>query len=136
VQNHRLREFLNASHLGHHAAPRDPDRVLVHSIFALVVSAVLYALMYVLSRNAFSAAGIMAGVWAGFLYYEAVHYRVHFSLSGSGLVARQRRAHFYHHFTNNRKCFGVTSPIWDYVFGTFKPSRPVGGSTSLEQASP
>jgi 4-hydroxysphinganine ceramide fatty acyl 2-hydroxylase len=74
--------------------------------------------LYGLLRNLFSAAGVLVGVWAGFLYYESVHYRVHFNLSGSGFIARQRRTHFYHHFTNNRVCFGVTSPLWDYVFGT------------------
>ena len=118
VPNPHLRELLNASHLGHHAAPRDPGKVLVNPIFGLVVSATLYAALFALLRDAFSVSGVMAGIWMGFLYYEAVHYRVHFSLSGSGFVARQRRTHFYHHFTNNKRCFGVTSPLWDYVFGT------------------
>jgi sterol desaturase/sphingolipid hydroxylase (fatty acid hydroxylase superfamily) len=121
IRNRKLREFLNASHLGHHAAPRDPTKVLVHPSFAIVVSAVLYGLIYAIAGNPFSAAAIMAGIWTGFLYYEAVHYRVHFSLSASGVVAWQRRAHFYHHFTNNKKCFGVTSGFWDYVFGTRRP---------------
>ena len=118
IRNPRLRDFVYASHLAHHASPRDPNQLLVLPAYGLVISAVLFGLMTALFRSLFSAAGVMAGIWAGFLYYEAVHYRVHFSLSGSGLIARQRRAHFYHHFTNNKKCFGVTSPIWDYVFGT------------------
>jgi len=127
IHNPHLREILNMSHLGHHAAPRDPTRVLVHPLYGLVISALLYAAIYLTSSNAFSTAVIMAGIWAGFLYYEAVHYRVHFSLSASGLIAWQRRGHFYHHFTNNKRCFGVTSPVWDYVFGTRKPSMPAKG---------
>ena len=118
VPNLRLREMLNASHLGHHAAPRDPTKVLVHPSYGLFISTTLYAALYVVTGSLFSAAGILTGIWIGFLYYEAVHYRVHFSLSGSGFVARQRRTHFYHHFTNNKRCFGVTTPLWDYVFGT------------------
>ena len=114
----RLRSMVNGYHLEHHASPRDPNKVLVQPVFGLVFSAFLYALLYALSRSLFSAAGLVAGIWMGFLYYEAVHYRAHFSLSPSGLIAHQRRAHFYHHFTNNRRRFGVTSPIWDYVFGT------------------
>ena len=121
LPNPHLREFVNASHLGHHASPRDPNKVLVRPLYGLVVSTLLYGLMYLVSGSSFSAAGVITGVWAGFLYYEAVHYRVHFSLSGMGFVARQRRAHFYHHFTNNKRCFGVTSPLWDYVFGTALP---------------
>jgi sterol desaturase/sphingolipid hydroxylase (fatty acid hydroxylase superfamily) len=118
LRNARLREIVNVSHLGHHASPRDPTKVLVQTPFGIAISAVLFGLLYVATRSVFSSAGMMVGIWAGFLYYEAVHYRVHFSLSGAGLLAWQRRAHFYHHFSNNKRCFGVTSPIWDYVFRT------------------
>src|SRR6266852_3640980 len=121
VPNPRLREIVNASHMGHHASPRDANKILVHPLYGLVVSSILYALLFAFLRDGFSTAGVVVGVWMGFLYYEAVHYRVHFSLSGSGFVARQRRTHFYHHFTNNKRCFGVTSPLWDYVFGTTLP---------------
>ena len=121
VRNQVLREIVNGSHLLHHASPRDPDKVLVHPTFGIAVSALLFGLFWGISQDSFSAAGIMAGIWIGFLYYEAVHYRVHFNLSGSGLIARQRRTHFYHHFINNKRCFGVTSPLWDYVFGTTAP---------------
>src|SRR5437870_12727920 len=118
VPNPRLREMVNASHLSHHAAPRDPDKILVHPWYGLVISLILYGLLFAIFRNAFFTSGIMTGIWIGFLYYEAVHYRVHCSLSPSGFIARQRRGHFYHHFTNNKRCFGVTSPLWDYVFRT------------------
>jgi len=118
VRNPRLREIINASHLGHHAAPRDATKILVRPTYGIVISAILYGLVYLISGSPLSATVVMAGIWAGFLYYEAVHYRVHCSLSGSGFIAGQRKSHFYHHFTNNKKCFGVTSPLWDYVFGT------------------
>jgi sterol desaturase/sphingolipid hydroxylase (fatty acid hydroxylase superfamily) len=125
VRDPRLRELVNASHLAHHAAPRDPTRVLVRPTYGLVVSSIAYGVTYLVTRSLFSTAGVLAGIWAGFLYYEAVHYRVHFSLAASAFIARQRRTHFYHHFTNNRQCFGVTSPLWDYVFGTMGPRRSV-----------
>ena len=118
IKSPRTRETVNGSHLLHHASPRDRNKILVHPVYGLVISALLYGFLYAVIWNAASAVVVLTGVWAGFLYYEAVHYRVHFSLSGSGFIARQRRTHFYHHFTNNKKCFGVTTPLWDYVFGT------------------
>src|SRR5262249_46335039 len=93
IRNRVLHTIINASHLQHHASPRDPTIVLVKPLYGLVISAILFGLLYLISGSLFASAGVMAGVWAGFLYYEAVHYRVHFSLSSSGLVARQRRAH-------------------------------------------
>ena len=114
----KVREIVNGSHFGHHASPRDATKILVHPSYGIVVSSIVYGLLYTITGSVLSASGVLVGIWAGFLYYESVHYRVHLSLSGSGFVARQRRMHFYHHFTNNKRCFGVTTPLWDYVFRT------------------
>ena len=113
-----LREIVNVSHLRHHAAPRDPRQILVIPSFGLVISALLYIVIAAITRNLFQSSGIITGIWAGFLYYEAVHYRVHMSLVHSPILQQQRRAHFYHHFSDPQKCFGVTTPLWDYVFRT------------------
>jgi sterol desaturase/sphingolipid hydroxylase (fatty acid hydroxylase superfamily) len=123
-RNPKTAEFVNASHLNHHSAPRDPDKLLVKPAYGLVISAFLFGITFAVTRSFFSTAGIMSGIWAGFLYYEAVHYRVHLTTAPSGFIARQRRAHFYHHFTNRERCFGVTSPLWDYVFKTQLPRPP------------
>jgi len=119
VTDPRLRDIINSSHLAHHASPRDRYKVLVHPSYGLVISGILFGLLVAGFRSAAAAGVTLTGIWAGFLYYEAVHYRVHFSLSPKGVIGRQRRAHFHHHFTNNKRCFGVTSPLWDYVFGTY-----------------
>ena len=110
--------FAGATHGLHHEAPRNPDQILVRSFPALLVSTTAFGIIFAATGSLFDSAGIMTGVWTGFLYYELVHYRVHMSLRNSPLLQRQRRAHFYHHFSNSKKCFGVTSSMWDYVFGT------------------
>jgi sterol desaturase/sphingolipid hydroxylase (fatty acid hydroxylase superfamily) len=119
IRNASLRRIVNASHFEHHAAPRDGSRILVQTPYALVVSAIFAVVIAAISRDLFWTAGILSGIWAGFLYYEAVHYRVHVTAGNGPLLARQRRAHFYHHFQNAHRCFGVTTPLWDYVFGTY-----------------
>ena len=121
VRNPKLKEIVNASHLSHHSAPRDPRKLLVRTPYALAVSGLLFALLYIASGSVYSTVGVLAGIWGGFLYYESVHYRVHLTSSASGLLAWQRRAHFYHHFTNNERCFGVTSRLWDHVLRTQLP---------------
>ena len=124
IRNPTLRNLVNASHLNHHAAPRDAGKLLVHPNYGVGLSILLSGILYLASGSMFSTAGMLAGIWAGFLYYEAVHYRVHLTTPASGLIARQRRAHFHHHFTNRNRCFGVTSPLWDYVFRTGLPRQP------------
>jgi 4-hydroxysphinganine ceramide fatty acyl 2-hydroxylase len=124
IRDPGLRDLVNGSHHSHHAAPRDPSKLLVHPSYAVAVSLVLFAALYGISGSLSATSGVLSGIWAGFLYYEAVHYRVHFNLSNSALITWQRRFHFYHHFTNNKRCFGVTSPFWDYVFRTALPRQP------------
>lgn len=61
---------------------------------------------------------------AGFLVayggYEWLHRREH-THAGIGPYGRwARRHHFHHHFVDGRVNHGVTSPLWDLVFGTYR----------------
>lgn len=67
-----------------------------------------------------------AGLWysiglIGFYgFYELLHRREH-THRGIGPYGRwARRHHFFHHFVDPRSNHGVTSPVWDWVFGTYK----------------
>jgi len=52
--------------------------------------------------------------------YEWLHRREH-THAGIGAYGRwARRHHFHHHFVDGRTNHGVTSPIWDLVFGTYR----------------
>jgi sterol desaturase/sphingolipid hydroxylase (fatty acid hydroxylase superfamily) len=59
-----------------------------------------------------------------YVAYEWIHRRAH-THRGLGAYGRYlRRHHFHHHFGNPRANHGVTSPLWDLVFGTFEaPGR-------------
>jgi sterol desaturase/sphingolipid hydroxylase (fatty acid hydroxylase superfamily) len=62
---------------------------------------------------------------AMYVTYEVVHRRTH-THPGFGAYGRWiRRHHFHHHFENPHANHGVTSPVWDLVFGTFEPPRTV-----------
>jgi sterol desaturase/sphingolipid hydroxylase (fatty acid hydroxylase superfamily) len=53
-----------------------------------------------------------------YLVYEWLHRRLH-TAEGIGPYGRwARRHHFFHHFHDPSKNHGVTSPLWDWVFGT------------------
>jgi hypothetical protein len=58
------------------------------------------------------------GFVAFYLFYEWFHHRLHVA-AGIGPVGRwARKHHFYHHFHKATVNHGVTSPLWDWVFGT------------------
>jgi sterol desaturase/sphingolipid hydroxylase (fatty acid hydroxylase superfamily) len=58
------------------------------------------------------------GMATGFTLYEIIHYRVHFALPSGRLETALRMRHLVHHFRGSAACFGVTSALWDLIFGT------------------
>lgn len=60
----------------------------------------------------------VAGYAATYVGYEVLHRRLH-THGPKGAVGRfLRRHHFAHHFNGPQTNHGVTSPAWDYLFGT------------------
>ena len=85
------------------------------------------AVIGLFSGPAIRLAGLSAGLvfvvaFAGAYFgYEVMHRREH-THPGYGAFGRfVRRHHFYHHFTDAKFNHGVTSPVWDGVFGTLRP---------------
>lgn len=56
---------------------------------------------------------------AMYLTYERVHYLLHLEGPKNWYLSKMAIHHFSHHFDNDQSNHGVTSPIWDYIFGTF-----------------
>ncbi len=59
-----------------------------------------------------------AGLGAMYLGYEVLHRRLHVAGPKNAYARWARKNHFHHHFNNPKSNHGVTSPVWDYVFGT------------------
>lgn len=63
------------------------------------------------------------GLIGFYVSYEVLHRLMHV-YEGIGPFGRwARRHHFFHHFHDPKKNHGVTSPLWDIVFGTHEPVR-------------
>ncbi len=73
-----------------------------------------------------AGASFVVGLLGMYGSYEVLH-RLEHVHCGIGAYGRwARRHHFYHHFHDPKKNHGVTTPIWDLVFGTYVPvSEPI-----------
>jgi sterol desaturase/sphingolipid hydroxylase (fatty acid hydroxylase superfamily) len=84
------------------------------------------AVTMVMLGPAISAVGLVSGLAyvAGFvgtyLSYELLHRREHTHPGVGAWGRRLRRHHFHHHFGDPKSNHGVTSPVWDWVFGTYQ----------------
>ena len=87
--------------------------------------AAVLALALTLPPSVFAAGWLLGGAFSAglvvfYLYYEVLHRREH-THAGIGAYGRwARRHHFYHHFVDPSCNHGVTSPLWDMVFGTYR----------------
>ncbi|MBW2528862.1 MAG: sterol desaturase family protein [Deltaproteobacteria bacterium] len=61
-----------------------------------------------------------AGFASAYLGYEVVHRLAHVAAPRTSYGRWLRRHHFHHHFHNPKRNHGVTSPLWDHLFGTFE----------------
>jgi 4-hydroxysphinganine ceramide fatty acyl 2-hydroxylase len=65
------------------------------------------------------------GLMLFYCVYEALH-RIEHVTSGIGPYGRwARRHHFYHHFVDGKMNHGVTTPLWDLVFGTYRKPETI-----------
>jgi sterol desaturase/sphingolipid hydroxylase (fatty acid hydroxylase superfamily) len=105
-------------HLGHHRNPRDEAKITVPVSGSLPIAAGLMGLFRLLAGSWQVAALLMTGSIAGYLYYETAHFWMHCGARRGRWLRRQRTNHLSHHFEDHRRCFGVTTRLWDLIMGT------------------
>lgn len=111
--------FFSVEHTRHHSEGGYFAPMWKKGLVAVVMSAAIGTLVAA-AMTAAIAVPFTIGFVGMYLLYETVHWRLH-THRGFGAVGRYlRRHHFHHHFSNPRMNHGVTSPIWDVVFGTFR----------------
>ena len=110
-----------AGHARHHAHPR----ALV-STPAFVIPAAACGVWWLLHLVLPSglAAFVVFGMYAGFDYYSVLHHLQHHRGAdrvGIAYLQRLERLHHLHH-GHPTVNFGVSTTLWDRIFGTFQPS--------------
>jgi sterol desaturase/sphingolipid hydroxylase (fatty acid hydroxylase superfamily) len=127
---HRVAPFA-ALHGAHHDAPRAYVGTPTWATLGIIWLVVFVPAWRGVSFNV--ASGLTAGVMMGFLWYGIVHHVIHYRrprLLAAWMPATTHR-HLRHHYSPQPGNFGVTIPLWDYVFGTFIAEDRVRPTASL-----
>lgn len=111
-------------HGHHHLVPDDPHRLVatpwqIGSLLLLVGGIVGAALPWLVFLP------VAAGFVVGYLAYEALHYRAHHARPRTRLGRALQRHHLLHHAGVAEGRWGISTPLWDWVFRTL-PARRVG----------
>lgn len=106
----------------HHDHPNDKLRLVMPPAVSIPLAALFFA-AFALVFGTPAAYPLFAGLLAGYLVYDYTHYYVHHFVPKSALGKRLREQHMRHHFQDHRFGYGVSSPLWDVVFGTLPKKR-------------
>ena len=100
----------------HHDYPRDATRL----VMPLLVSVPLAALFYLLFNVIFAEGhwAVFAGFMAGYVAYDSIHYATHHMKMEGRMGRFLKRYHLKHHYNDEHTAYGVSTPLWDYIFGT------------------
>lgn len=102
----------------HHKHPQDPYRLVFPPALCVVFIAAIVPPFRLIFPEPVLYAGFAGGL-LGYVIYDVTHFWVHFGIQTKmEPVSSLRRYHLAHHFKNYNAGFGITSPLWDYVFGT------------------
>ena len=109
-------------HTRHHAVGNYFASAWLKLVLGVVVSASLMAAGSAVAGRALATA-FVGGLMGMYGAYELSHWLLHVH-PGLGPYGRWARLHhFHHHFVDPRVNHGVTTPLWDVVFGTRSAPR-------------
>ena len=128
-----LCRFQQHAHLRHHRAPHDRPHSVLRLSGSIPLSGLFFAAALIGFRDLDRAMLFHTGLLVGYLWYESVHLLSHSHRCLSGLWA-PCRYHLRHHFENPTRIYGVTSPLWDWIFGTL-PVEKLRGSVNSAPGS-
>ena len=101
----------------HHDYPNDAKR-LVMAPAVSVPLAVLYYFLFRLVLGEMNVAPFFTGFVVGYLFYDMTHYAIHHFTFKSGIWLKIKKHHMVHHYKDHDHGYGVSSKLWDIIFGT------------------
>ncbi|HVN55541.1 MAG TPA: sterol desaturase family protein [Anaerolineaceae bacterium] len=105
----------------HHAQPQCKTRLVMPPIVSIPLGVVFYALFTLIASLLGSphwAPPLISGFTFGYLTYDLTHYATHHFPMRWGFLKFLKRYHMLHHYRTPDQRFGVSSPLWDVVYGT------------------
>lgn len=119
-ENPGLNRVIYKLHGIHHEYPRDRERLFMPPVPSIIVASCFFSLQYLIMG--WNALAFFPGFLSGYLLYGSMHYAIHAFTPPSFLKALWRNHHL-HHYKYPEKGFGVSSVLWDHVFGTIPPKK-------------
>ena len=120
----------------HHDYPNDSLRLVMPPVISLPLATIFYVLFLVL-LGAAHVPPFFAGFIVGYICYDMIHYATHHaSMKTTPVGLWLKQHHMRHHYQTDTLYYGVSTPLWDYVFGTmWSKKQPVATEDSARPSA-
>lgn len=121
AESERARKIVYIIHGNHHEYPRDRERLFMPAVPSLLISSTLFSIMYGIAwlfSASYAVFAFFPGFLIGYLIYGSMHYAIHAWNPPFKWMKPLWRNHHLHHYKNVELGFGVSSTLWDHIFGT------------------
>jgi len=116
AESERAQKIVYIMHGNHHHFPRDKERLFMPPVPSLIIASTLFLLFYLVIG--WNVAMFFPGFLFGYLLYGTMHYAIHAWNPPTKWLKPLWRNHHLHHYKNESMGFGVSTTLWDHVFGT------------------
>ncbi|MEH7399491.1 MULTISPECIES: sterol desaturase family protein [Bacillaceae] len=132
-KNKLLLKFMKRIHYDHHTYPDDLKLLFLPIWYSIPNLGSLCIIYFLISKDLIQAIAFGSGLVFMLLVYEWKHYVAHRPIKPLTKVGRQiKKLHILHHFKNENFWYGVSTPIFDGIFGTLKDEKEVVTSNTAK----
>ncbi|KAG6483916.1 dihydroceramide fatty acyl 2-hydroxylase FAH1-like [Zingiber officinale] len=112
----------------HHKHPMDGLRLVFPPAATAILCIPFWNLAKLISIPTISPA-LFGGGLLGYVMYDCTHYYLHHGQPTVEPGKHLKRYHLNHHFRIQNKGFGITSSLWDIIFGTLPTQKSPSKAT-------
>lgn len=124
------KKFQYTVHGVHHHFPKDKDRLAMPPLLSITLATLLFLLLRLLIGNLVFS--LLPGFLVAYAFYLLVHYMVHAHRPPKNAFKALWISHSVHHYKDGEIAFGVTSPFWDYIYGTHYQKKDISNMPAHE----
>jgi sterol desaturase/sphingolipid hydroxylase (fatty acid hydroxylase superfamily) len=110
------KNFQYMVHGVHHQYPKDKDRLAMPPLLSITITTILLILLKLILGDYVFA--FLPGFLVGYAFYLLIHFIVHVHRPPHNIFKVLWKNHSIHHYKDGELLFGVSSPLWDYIYGT------------------
>ncbi len=119
IRSSKIRWFVDAFHEHHHRNLDDYEVLNAGFLLSYPITIIVLSVVFLSTWSLYATACFGLGMTLYYIFYEIVHYLIHYKCWSGGYMSFIQKYHLFHHHENWNRNFGNTISFWDRIFGSY-----------------